>query len=500
MGVYDSSLNSINSEKHMKTATKLTLILGLTLGSAVCIAQETKPPAASQPSTTAGEIVPLIVIDEAPLIEAVKTLARQANINFILDPRLTNPEPRADGKVPVPPNVTIRFENVTAEDALVSVLETYSLTMVRDPKTKVARLTIKDPDALPPLVTKVVQLNYANPTNLVSVLTPTLDKRSRVLADGRTRKLILVATEKDQEAAQELIKKLDLKTEQVLIEGAIIETSKNPKSVKGIDWTGTLAAQNFSFGNNAGGSVTMETKGDSLKFTPQTGVLNADGVSAVLSFLNTQTDSEVMSTPRTVTLDNQAAKLEVTTAFPIFKVTPGSANSPAGAEITYTNLGTILTVTPRIAADNNVSLTVTPEVSNLAGKDSQLIPGQNGSSSEITANIYAIRRFDTTVLVPSGNTIVLGGLVTDEVTDKATKVPLLGDLPGIGRAFRSNNKEHLKKNLLVFLTPTILRDDDFQKSDSGKAFLQSKTGTLAEWDDSNAWESAKPHDWRKPVY
>ncbi len=487
----------------MKKTTKLTLILGLALRSAACFAQNPNPPAAGAPVTTQVEIVPLIVIDEAPLIEAVKTLARQANINFILDPRLTNPEPGPDGKVPVPPNVTIRFENVTAEDALVSVLDTYGLTMVRDPRTKVARMTIKDPDALAPLVTTVVQLNYANATNLVAVLLPTLvDKRSRVLADGRTRKLIIVATEKDQKAADDLIKRLDLKTEQVLIEGAIIETSQNPKSVKGIDWTGTLSAQNISYGNNPLGGLTMETDGDTLKFNPQTGFLRADGVSAVLSFLNTQTDAEVMSTPRTVTLDNQSAKLEVSRAFPIFKVTPGSANSPAGAEITYTNLGTILTVTPRIAADNNVSLSVTPEVSNLAGKDTQLVPGSgdNAQSQTITANIYDIRRFDTTVLVPSGNTIVLGGLVTEEVSDKATKVPILGDLPGIGRAFRSNSKERTKKNLLVFLTPTILRDDDFQKSESGKKFMQSSATGLSEWDEANAMESTKPHDWRKPVY
>jgi type II secretory pathway component GspD/PulD (secretin) len=247
----------------MKRTTQLTLILGLALGSTVCFAQDTNPPAAGEPVITESEVVPLIVIDEAPLIEAVKTLARQANINFILDPRLTNPEPGPDGTVPVPPNVTIRFENVTAEDALVSVLETYSLTMVRDPKTKVARITIKDPAALPPLVTRVVQLNYANPTNLVSVLVPTMvDKRGRVLADGRTRKLVIVATEADQEAADELIKNLDLKTEQVLIEGAIVETSVNPSSVKGIDWSGTLAAQNFTFGNNPFGSVTMESQGD----------------------------------------------------------------------------------------------------------------------------------------------------------------------------------------------------------------------------------------------
>lgn len=497
----------------MKTIPKLTLILGLTVGSTVGFAQATTAPAASESANNPAEVVPLIVIDEAPLIEAVKTLARQANINYILDPRLTNPEPGPDGKVPVSPNVTIRFENVTAEDALVSVLETYSLTMVRDPRTRVARITIQDPAALPPLVTRVVQLNYANPTNLVSVLVPTMvDKRSRVLADGRTRKLIIVATEKDQEAGEELIKKLDLKTEQVLIEGAIVETTQNPKSVKGVDWSGTLSGQQVQFGNkppttadiaanNIGYSSTPRFLADtSSGINPSVGYLKADGLSAVMSFLNSQTDTEVMSTPRTVTLDNMPSKLEVTTAFPIFKVTPGSANSPAGAEITYTNLGTILTVTPRIAADNNVALTVTPEVSNLAGKDSQLVPGGDSGSSEITANIYSIRRFDTTVLIPSGNTIVMGGLVNDEITDQQTKVPLLGDLPFVGRAFRSESKVRLKKNLLVFLTPTILRDDDFQSGTTAKEFLQSTFSAPVPFDDSNAWESAKPHDWRKPVY
>ncbi|HAV63786.1 MAG TPA: hypothetical protein DCY13_15650 [Verrucomicrobiales bacterium] len=395
--------------------------------------------------------------------------------------------------------MTIRFENVTAEDALVSVLDTYSLQMIRDPKTRVARITIKDPDALPPLVTRVVQLNYANPTNLVSVITPTIDaKRSRVLADGRTRKLIIVATEKDQEAAQELIAKLDLKTEQVLIEGTIVETSKNPKTVKGIDWSGTFSGQNFTFGNqpNFSGGVRADTLAG---LNPSVGYFGADGVNAVFNFLNSQTDAEIVATPRTVTLDNQPARLEVTTAFPIFKVTPGSANSPAGSEITYTNLGTILTVTPRIAADNNVSLSVIPEVSNLAGVDSQTVPTQDGEAT-ITANIYAIRRFDTTVLIPSSSTLVLGGLMNDEVTDKEVKVPILGDLPGIGRAFHSRDKDRKKKNLMVFITPTILREDDFKKGGNAKEFLHSSYSPMADVDDSNAWESAKPHDWRKPVY
>ncbi len=484
----------------MKKTKVLVLIFGLTLSSGVCFAQEPGTPAAGNVQTQAAEVVPIIVIDEAPLIEAVKTLARQANINFILDPRLTNPEPGPDGQVPVPPNVTIRFENVTAEDALVSVLETYGLTLVRDPRTKVARITIKDPDALPPLVTKVLQLNYANPTNIATTLIPTLrDNRSRVLADGRTRKLIIVATEKDQEAALELIDQLDNETQQVLIEGNIIETAKNPKTVQGIDWSGTLTAQNVTFGNNPAKSpntpglsgVIYDTASG---FTPAVGYLKADGVNAVLSYLNTQKDTEVVSTPRTVTLDNQEATLSVTKAFPIFKITPGSANSPAGAEITYTNLGTILTVTPRIAADNNVSLTVVPEVSNIAGQDKQIINGV-----ENVANVYAIRRMETSVLIPSGNTLVMGGLILDDVQDKITKVPLLGDIPGLGMLFRSKEKSYSKANLMIFITPTILAKNDFNPASTAGPFLLTPIPDAPSMQ-MKPIESAVPHDWSKPVY
>src|SRR5207244_3785348 len=146
--------------------------------------------------------------------------------------------------------------------------------------------------------------------------------------------------------------------------------SKNPSTVKGIDWSGTVQAQHFGFGNNLGNPQGVADKNDLLVgssptsklladlahgFNPATAFLDADGVSAVLSFLNTDAETEVLATPRAVTLDNQQAVLSITRAFPVFLVTPGSANSPASASIQYTNLGTILAVTPRIAADKNVS-------------------------------------------------------------------------------------------------------------------------------------------------
>ena len=484
---------------------------------------EPKPDAAATPAATpapgAGEIVPLIVIDEVPLTDAIRNLARQSNLNFQFDPKITGSNQ---------PNVSIRFENVTAQEALLAVLENHNLSLVREPKQKIARITFKDPKAEDPLFTRIIQLRYSDPTNLIAIVKGTLSPRSSVVADTRTSQLIVTTTEKEMDVLAMTIEKLDTPTKQVLIEAKLVETARSPSTVKGIDWTGTLENQQIVMGNNAlpgrepspatppivlpGGTVIPGTPADpgtiggivsgpgliastaGKFFQPQTAFLNADGLSVVLSFLNKDADSEVIATPRAVTLDNEEAHLSVTRAFPVFQVTPGSANSPAGGQVTYTNLGTKLTVTPRITADNTISLRVKPEVSNIDSVDRQFL---NGALN--TANIYAIRKIDTQVLIPSGNTLVMGGMVNDSQTKNYTKVPLLGDIPGLGWAFRKEGKSRNKSNLIIFITPTIVEDEAFHLTSSGSDFLKTKIAEKPEQPES-AWDTAKPHDWTKPVY
>jgi type IV pilus assembly protein PilQ len=448
-------------------------------------------PAAAKPD----ESVPLIVIDDVPLTDAIRNLARQSNLNFQFDPRVTSSNQ---------PNVSIRFENVSAQEALNAVLDNYNLTLIKEPKSKIARVTIKDPKAEDPLVSRIVQLKYADPSNLVMVVKVTLSPRSTVIPDNRTSQLIINTTEKEVDNVLSLIEKLDTATKQVLIEAKLLETSKNPSTIKGIDWSGTVGAQKFSFGNNLKANEPEESLNNTLAtsspkllmdtakgFNPATAFLDADGVSAVLSFLNKDSDTEVVATPRAVTLDNQPANLAVTKAVPIFQITPGSANSPAGASITYTNLGVMLNVTPRIAADNNISLRVIPEVSNIDSVDQQVINGEVN-----TANIYAIRRIETSVMIPSSHTLVMGGLVNDRKVKEWTKVPILGDIPFVGLAFRRESKSRNKQNLLIFITPTIVDDGDFHSSTGGRVFLQSKATESPE-EKETAWDSARPHDWTK---
>ena len=505
-------------------------------------------PAPAAPDTSAAPVVPrdpnsvmpLFLMKDTALTVAIENLARQASLNYMLDPNIPFLKPGPDGHSQEPV-ISLRLENVTADQALAALLNNYNLQLQEDPKTKISRITVKDPAAPDPLVTKIIQLKYADPTNLLANVQSVLqDKRSRVVSDVRTSQLVLTATEKEVVAVDELVTRLDTKTPEVLIEAKLVETSKNPTSTHGIDWTATLQAQHMTFGNgittgnviNSSGTASGSSTGtgvtgqpgtpfaapDALPaasgtttgsavsqvlntvigggglslntahgFSPQTAFLNADGAAAVLSFLNTAADAKVLSTPRAVTQDNHEAVLSVTETFPIFQTTAGTLGSLGGTTVTYTNIGTILHVTPRISANETISLNVLPEVSSFNSTVTKTVGGLVNQ-----ADVFDERKIDTRVLIPSGNTLVMGGLINDNQTKGATKVPIMGDLPVLGWAFRHEAKTQNKKNLLIFITPTIVRDEDFQPTQTD--FLKTKyDGTPTA--DFGAWDSGEKENW-----
>jgi type II secretory pathway component GspD/PulD (secretin) len=473
-----------------------------------------------------GGVIPLIVMDDVPLTDAIKNLARQAGLNYILDPKVSFGSVGPDGRPAPQPTVSIRWENVTAAQALNALLSTYNLQLVEDPKSKIARVAVKDPAAPDPLVTKIIQLKFAAPSNLVVAIQNTFtDKRSKVVPDTRTSQLVVLATDKELVEVDELVASLDKITKQVLIEGRLLETSYNPSTAKGIDWSGTLANQHVVIGNNAlpgvaatppttsldangnpvsvpgtpgtiGGILSVPGVLASLSkgsfFQPAQAFLNADGVSAVISFLNQYTETKVISTPRTVTLDNEPAVIEVGTMFPIVNTTAGTANTTGGSQITYSNLTVRLDVTPRISANDYVHLSVKPSVLRLGPLVKSTVGGVNNA-----VNSFLKRTLDTSVMIPSGDTLVMGGLISDETDRGNVKVPVLGDLPGLGLLFRYDTKNRQKSNLIVFLTPTIVKDEDYQptKTDYLKTPVPTSDYLEGDW---SSWDSGKPRDWSKP--
>jgi general secretion pathway protein D len=436
--------------------------------------------------------------------------------------------------------LSIRWEHVTAAHALEALLDNYGLQQVENPKTGIYRITLKDPTAPLLMITRVIQLKYASTSNMViEVASAFVDKRSKVVPDPRTGQLVVVATESEQADVDKLLDRLDTPPREVLIETKLIELSSSPSTVKGVDWSGTLQAQNVSFGNGVlqpssqsqtiisgtpittvispTGSTSTTTPGSSTTttlnslipgsllagglaantasgLTPGIGFLNADGLKAVLSFMNQSSEGQVISTPNLVTLDNETASISVTRAFPIMNISAGTANTAGGSSITYSNLGTILLVTPRISANDYIWLKVNPTVSSYFGQDKQTINGVLN-----TADIFDMRSIDTQVFIPNAHTLVMGGLVKDNPNAQYSKVPILGDIPYLGVAFRSENKSMEKDNLLIFITPTIVQQTDFKPMTSH--FLDSQPRTMKDSMDMHTWlDSAQPRgEWSNPL-
>jgi len=212
----------------------------------------------------------------------------------------------------------------------------------------------------------------------------------------------------------------------------------------------------------------------------------------VLSFLNTYAETKVISSPRTVTLDNETSTIEVGTLWPIVNTSAGTSQTAGGSSISYSNLTVSLKVTPRISANNYVKLSVTPRVVRLGVPVPSLVGCVNNS-----VDSFNIREIVTSVMIPSGNTLVMGGLIEDSVQLGNTKVPLLGDIPVLGYLFRSDTKSRTKSNMTIFLTPTIVEEEDFQPTNS--TFLKTPVPVKDSVEDGDwsAWDSGKPKQWKK---
>jgi len=506
----------------------------------------TVPAAASDTNAPVPASIPLIQFSDVPITTAIENLARQAGINYMLDPKIGYGLPDQSGQIKAEPTLSIRWENITAESALLALLDNYSLQLITDKRTGIDRITVRDPLAPPVLITRVIQLQYAGVSNMVDAVQSVLaDKRSRVIADNRTSQLLVVATDPEQQAVDTMVAQLDKQTRQVLIETKLIEISSAPTATRGVDWSSTLSAQHVTFGNGFfSGKNTITTPGASTTHTtpatppavghtytttaqssqnglynllvgqggfsastlsgliPTTGFLNADGVSAVISFLNATYDAQIVSTPRVVTLDNQTAHIEVVRTFPILNITGGTQNSAGSSSVSYSNVGTILDVTPRISANDNIWLKVVPEVSDHFADETVTMPGGNGNAStSFTIPIFDVRRIVSQVMIPNGNTLVMGGLVQDSPNASYSKVPFLGDIPGLGWAFHSETKNMSKDNLIIFLTPTIVRDADFQPAPT--TFLQSKAHTMqSPMNPHMPWDGSEPDiegGWNNPA-
>ena len=321
-----------------------------------------------------------------------------------------------------------------------------------------------------------------------------VDASVTIWADVATNALIMTAPPKIMKSLMAVIDKLDIRRAQVQVEALIVEVDVNKSSNLGVQWilygqgsnTVPAAVTNFPGSGTGivnlaaaalGGSTTSTTTGTTGvggvagavsalttgatlaigRYNPTSGT----NFAAIVQALRSDGSSNIISTPSLITMNNEEAEVKVTQEIPLITGQySNSQTSISGTTSPFTTIqreevGTILKVTPHINEGNSVQLKIEQEDSSPGAKLTD--------SADISTNKRSIK---TTVLIEDGGIIVLGGLMSDTVTQSEDRVPVLGAIPLLGNLFKSRSGSRQKKNLLVFIRPKILRDADATETTS----------------------------------
>jgi type IV pilus assembly protein PilQ len=296
---------------------------------------------------------------------------------------------------------------------------------------------------------------------------------------ARSHTLVVVDVQERLDRIQEVVRSLDVKPVQVLIEARFVEVALDKDHKLGIDWnviagaSGAAAPHTFPFGDSSLGSfgpnVTGGSSGGIFPAAPNSvttpaapglftfGTLDFSTFTAVLQMIQTDSRLEVVSNPRIVVGDRQTATILVGERFPILSATISEFGTVTEALDHYEPIGVQLEVTPSVLNDDEVELFVRPSTSSLG-------PEVSGSSGLTVARINT-RQIDTSVTAKDNQTVVLGGLITTREEEVVDKVPFLGSIPLLGKLFRHQSTRNERVDLVVFLTVTILKDGALSEAD-----------------------------------
>jgi general secretion pathway protein D len=268
------------------------------------------------------------------------------------------------------------------------------------------------------------------------------EERVRVSVDEPNNTLLILASRQDYQRVLRIVQNLDIVPNQVLIEATIAEVTLNDDLKFGLRWH--LEGKKAGYGFTGGGGFGSVFPGFSY-------ALAAANVQVTLNALNTITKVNVISSPSLTVLDKQTATLQIGDQVPVVTqsaVGVVAVNAPIVNSVSYRDTGVILSITPRIHESGRVFLKIEQEVSSVA----------NTTTSTIDSPTIKQRRVKTTVQVNDGEALALGGLIQDQVNDTRNQIPILGDIPFIGNTFKEKGGSVGKTELIVLITPRVLRN------------------------------------------
>ncbi|WP_221795793.1 type IV pilus secretin PilQ [Oceanobacter mangrovi] len=384
-------------------------------------------------------------------------------------------------------SITLRLQNVPWDQALDLVLKTKALgkrqmgsVLLIAPAEEIAARekieleAVRQVEELAPLVQEFMQFKYAKASDLAKILTSEqglLSDRGSAVVDERTNTILMKDTAANLEKVREALVMLDVPVRQVLIEARIVVASTTVGEEMGVKWGGGLYKNNGSNWVTAGGSQDTISETNQILVDrangDDTSALTLDSSNIVdfaatasnattfaigyqtadylldleLSAIETDGKAEVVSQPRVITADGQTAFIESGTQIPYQE-----ASSSGATTTSFKSAVLRLEVTPQITPDDRIIMDL------VINQDSV---GETTSTGVPTINTNAVQ---TQVLVDNGETVVLGGIFRSEQVKSISKTPFFGDLPLIGALFRYSSVSDDKSELLVFITPKLLKD------------------------------------------
>lgn len=462
------------------------------------------PGAPGAPTALAPNTARLNDFQGDPIDLVLRTLARQAGLSVVVSDKVA----QSGG------TVNMRLEDVTPKEAIDTIVEAKGLVMDEKKQGNKTIYYIKTAEekAKEPTESGSYTFSYAQAEKSVPLLQTQLASGVPPQFDQRTNTIFYRENRSNMEKIKLFLESIDRPTQQVMIEARLVEVTANPKQSYGINWGGTVGSaaqpQTFRYGAPSPGTVdaagvvsppTVTTTNG--RFTPtdflmngmtrggfgdllggQFAILSAPSLSATLRLLNEDADAEFLAHPRVVTANNLKATIKITRNQPVPQLNFNEQTAQAVfSGFQDKEFGNTLIVTPSINKDDFISMLVQPEISNKVADATFVFSG-----AAVTSPVIDKRTLDSNVLIKSGDTLAIGGLLQDEVTKGRTKVPVLGDIPILGYAFQERLNTRTKRNLLIFVTPTIV------KQGYGTGLEDQVTGihhSGEEYADPNGWRN-----------
>ena len=295
--------------------------------------------------------------------------------------------------------------------------------------------------------------------------TPLLSKDISIVPDKATNSLIITAERDDYNVLEGVIKQLDIARPMVYIEALIMEVNVDKGFKVGAEWVGgekfhSDSDKGYGGGFSGAGIIPDPTSGI-ISYPPgfslgvfgdliQIGGVKFPNLGAVLQAYQKDQDVHILSTPQILTLDNEEAEIYVGENVPyLTRTEAGSATGSEYANYDYKDVGVTLRITPQISQERFVRLNIFQEVTKMVKE-----AGVTGAQTPTTLK----RTTKTTVTIKDKNTIVIGGLIGDDITNTVYKTPCLGDIPGLGWLFKYKSESREKRNLFIFITPHIVEN------------------------------------------